>query len=86
MEPTALIKQIISRGKVDSGRRHTELLLVPKPHFFEDFVEHFVAHLIEIRPFRQSARQSGRLSVPKNVLLGQALPIAEWLGILNSGR
>src|SRR5437773_6406245 len=37
----------------------------PKTTFFEDFVAHFVAHLIEIRPFRQSARQSGRLSVPR---------------------
>src|SRR5213076_961993 len=43
--------------------------LVPKTTFFEDLVAHFVAHLIEIRP----ARQSGRLSVPKNVLLGQVL-------------
>src|SRR5439155_12725191 len=43
----------------------------PRTTFFEDFVAHFVPYLIEIRPFRQSARQSGRLSVPKNVLLGQ---------------
>src|SRR5438876_1043132 len=37
-----------------------------KTTFFEDFGARFVAHLIEIRPFRQSARQSGRLSVPEN--------------------
>ena len=46
------------------------LAACPKTTLFEDFVEHFVAHLIEIRPFRQSARQGGRLSVPKSVLLG----------------